>query len=129
MVTSSDDAPGMSEPAVADPQESPEPHRLGKRSALVGWLAGVVALALVAVPAFYAAIFAIAGYTGCFLSCSEPEPLSGLLWTGVTIVLLALPVAAGLVAVRVRSLGGWLAVGAVVVVALLIGYQWLQAAF
>lgn len=88
----------------------------------------MVALALVAVPAFYAAIFAIAGYTGCFLSCSEPEPSSGLLWTGVTIVLLAIPVAVGLVAARVRTLGGWLAVGAVVV-ASFIGYQRWQGVF
>lgn len=129
MVRSSDDAPEMSDrPTGADPQESTEPHRTGKRSALIGWLTGVVALALVAVPAFYAGIFAIAGYTGCFLSCSEPEPSVGLLWTGVTIVLLALPVAVGVVAARVRSVGGWLMVGVVVVV-LFIGYQSLQGAF
>ncbi len=106
--------------------EVPEgPRSTRRRSGLLGILAGLVTCALVAVPMVYAAMFAVAGYTGCFLECSEPEPLVGLMWTGVTILLLALPVVTGVVAARVRTLGGWVAV-AIVVVVLIIGYQALQ---
>lgn len=96
-----------------------------KRSARDRLLGAVVAagvLALVAVPAFYTALFAVAGFSGCFLECNTPDPMVGMGWSIITLVLLALPIAAGLVATRVRSKRGWLIV-AVVVCALYVIYK------
>ncbi len=81
--------------------------------------------AVIAVPAFWAATFALAGFTGCFIECAQPGPTIGVLWTGIALVLLACPVVAGLVAVWVRSRRGWLIVAAAVVI-LLAGYRALQ---
>lgn len=97
------------------------------RSPLVGILVGLAVLALVAVPAFFSATAAVAGFAGCLFECSEPEPdpAVGALWTGLTLVLLALPVAAGLATVRVGSVRGWLLLAAVGIVAL-VAYLVLQ---
>lgn len=40
-------------------------------------------------PRASAAPSASAGFTGCFIGCAEPDPLIGLLWAGITVILLA----------------------------------------
>lgn len=80
---------------------------------------GAVVLALCAVPLFWTAVFAIAGFTGCFLGCSEPEPAVGALWGGIALLLGSAPVAAGALAGGYR-VGAAAAVGGVVTVALLV---------
>lgn len=79
-----------------------------RRSIALGLIVGAAVLALIAVPAVFTAMAAVASFSGCFLACSAPEPVDGALWTGLTLVLLALPVVAGLMAARVRSMRGGL---------------------
>jgi drug/metabolite transporter superfamily protein YnfA len=62
-------------------------------------------------------LFAYAGFTGCFLSCSTPEPGTGLLWSAVGAVLLALPLVLGMTAAGVRSRAAWWSAAAFVVLA------------
>jgi hypothetical protein len=76
-----------------------------------------VLLPLLAYPIGVAGLFAYAGFTGCFLSCSAPEPGTGLLWSAVGAVLLALPLVLGMTAAGVRSLAGWWCAAAFVVLA------------
>lgn len=84
-----------------------------------GLVAGLGVLAAVAVPAFITALLALASVT-----YSEPaEPAVGTLWAGITVLLLSLPVAAGMLVSRaqspgraVRSSRGWLTIGVVATV-------------
>lgn len=72
-----------------------------------GVVVGIGVLALVAVPAVVTAFFALAS----FRWSEPPEPAVGALWAGITVILLSLPIAAGLVtarAKRVQSPRGWL---------------------
>ena len=64
----------------------------GHRRPLVAALTGVVGLALCAIPVFWTTVFAVAGFTGCFLECSEPEPAVGLLWGGIALLIGAVPI-------------------------------------
>jgi hypothetical protein len=64
-------------------------------------------------------LFAYASFTGCFLSCTMPEPGTGLVWSAVAVVLLALPVALGLATAGVRSRAAWWS--AAVLVLLVVG--------
>jgi hypothetical protein len=64
---------------------------------------GVGVLALVAVPALWAAVLAYSAFTGCFLECTGPQPAVGVLWAGATVALLGLPVVAAAVVVRVPT--------------------------
>jgi hypothetical protein len=75
-------------------------------------LVAVILLVLVAAPAFWTTVFAVASFTGCFLECTTPEPWVGVLWVGVTAVLIAVPVLAGVYAAGVR--GMWLRVSLVI---------------
>jgi hypothetical protein len=68
---------------------------------------GVGVLAVVALPLGFAGFAALASFSGCFLECSEPEPLVGALWAGIALFLLAVPVVAGLVTARVLTAPGW----------------------
>lgn len=86
---------------------------------LAGAVVGLGVLALVAVPAFWTAVFAHAGFTGCFMGCSTPQPWIGALWAGVSLLLLILPVAAGFVTARVRSRWGWVLAVLIAVVLLI----------
>ena len=61
---------------------------------------GLLVLAIVAVPAFWTAMFAYAGFSGCFLECARPRPLRGAMWAAACLVLLACPVGAGLLTAR-----------------------------
>lgn len=99
-----------------------------RRSPVLGIVVGLAVLAIVAVPALFTATAAVAGFTGCLIECSEPEPdaLVGALWAAVTLVLLSLPVGAGLVAGRVGSARGWLVVLGVAL-GLIVVYGALQA--
>ena len=62
-------------------------------------------------------LVAYASFTGCFISCSEPEPGAGLVWSAVAAVLLALPLALGLSTAGVRSRAAWWSAAALVLLA------------
>ena len=62
-------------------------------------IVGVGVLALVALPAFMTAFFALAS----FRWSEPPEPLAGTLSAGITLILLSLPVVAGVATTRQRS--------------------------
>ena len=67
---------------------------------------GLGVLALVAVPVAVSGYFALAAFTGCFLGCSDPEPLVGILYVVTALVLLAIPVIAGRYTARAPSARG-----------------------
>lgn len=99
--------------AVSQDERSPGTRRV------TGVVAGLSVLAAVAVPAFITALFALASFT----YSEPPEPTVGALWAGITVLLLTLPVAAGLLVSRERSPGrvvrssrGWLTIGVVATV-------------
>ena len=93
----------------------PAPHpSIGRR--LAGLAVGVVLLALLAYPLGVLGLFAYSSFTGCFLECSTPEPGSGVLWSGFAALVMAIPLALGMVVAGVRSRAAWLAAGAVVLV-------------
>lgn len=62
-------------------------------------MVGVGVLALVTFPALMTAFFALAS----FRWSDPPEPSVGVLWAGITLILLGLPVAAGVVTARQQS--------------------------
>jgi hypothetical protein len=82
-------------------------QRASRKRRLTGLGVGLGVLAVVAVPVGLAAFGAMIGFSGCFLTCSEPEPLIGAFWAGVALYLLAVPVVAGLVTARVLTAPGW----------------------
>jgi hypothetical protein len=87
---------------------------------LAGLVLGAAMLAVVSVPVFWTGLFTLASFSGCFLSCGEPEPLVGLLWGGVTLLLLSLPALVGVGAARSRL--PWTVLLALTVV--LLGLAW-----
>jgi hypothetical protein len=60
-------------------------------------LCGIATAAAAAVPAFWTAMFSVSSFTGCFIECSSPDPLGGVMLAVVTVVLLGLPLLVGLV--------------------------------
>ena len=87
----------------------------------LGLLVGLAVLVLVAVPAAVSAYFSLLGFVGWN---SDPEPAVGALWGAIALLLLALPVLAGLVTAGVplwrgrRVAPAWVAAGAVTAVVL-----------
>ena len=71
-----------------------------RRPRLAAALIGFGMLVLIAVPAAFSGFLAIISFSGCFLGWSEPHPIRGVLWTVITLVLLALPVLTGLIVTR-----------------------------
>ena len=69
-----------------------------RRRPVVAAVTGIVVLALCAVPLFWTAAFSVAGFTGCFLDCNEPEPAVGMLWGSIALLLAAAPVLAAALA-------------------------------
>ncbi|WP_116042932.1 hypothetical protein [Amycolatopsis palatopharyngis] len=97
------------------------PDTGGQRRPLLGILIGLLTAVVVAFPVFVLVVGAVASFSGCFLSCAEPEPLEGVLWTSAALVLFALPFAAGAAAAGFRSrviTGVWAA-------ALVVGALWI----
>lgn len=86
----------------------------------IGLLVAVGGLALVAVPAFWTFLLAYAGFSGCFLECSTPNPPAGTAWALVTLLLVAAPVVAGVAVARPGPIprGVWV-LGAVALLAVL----------
>jgi hypothetical protein len=82
---------------------------------VAGLAVGFVTLLVVGYPVVAVGLVAYTSFTGCFISCGEPQPGRGLLWSALAAVLLAVPVAAGLAVAGVRSRAAWLcSLGAVV---------------
>ena len=106
---------------TTDVRDAPT-HRASRKRRLAALGVGVGVLAVVAVPAGLAAFGAMISFSGCFLTCSESEPLIGAFLVGVALYLLAVPVVAGLVTARVLTALGWriaLALTAVLIIVLL----------
>jgi hypothetical protein len=100
-----------------DVQRVPTPRASAKRC-LAGLGVGLGVLALVAVPAAYVAFGAWVSFSGCFIQCSESEPVVGTFYAAIALLLLAVPVVAGLVTARVLTAAGWriaLTIAAVIV--------------
>jgi hypothetical protein len=90
-----------SEVKVEPTQKPPEKRRPA------GMGVGVGVLALVAVPAASAAFAALICFTGCFMGCTDPSPMAGVLYAGVALILLTVPVIAGLATARVLAGRRW----------------------
>jgi hypothetical protein len=77
----------------------------------LGWglLVAVVTLLCVALPVGWAGSLAHASFSGCWITCGgSPKPAIGAVWSLVAALLLATPVALGLIVARVRSWAAWL---------------------
>ena len=74
-----------------------------RRRPLAGVVVGTAVLAIVAVPAFWAGMFTMASLSGCFLECSKPDPANAAGWGAIAVLLLVLPVSAGLAVARARQ--------------------------
>ena len=109
-----------------DVQRVPAPRASGKRP-LAGLAVGLGVLALVAVPAGFVAFAALVSFSGCFIECSEAEPLVGVLYAAIAMLLLAIPLVAGLVTARVLTAPGWRI--ALTIVGLIVGLSWVQKLF
>ncbi len=85
---------------------------------VAGVLLGVVLTTLLAQPIAVAALFSYAALSGCLVDCADPPDVGGgLLWSAVTAVGLAIPVAIGMGVAGVRSRRAWLLAGGVVLAA------------
>ena len=89
------------------------PSPIPTKRARNGWFVGLTTLAVVAIPAVFTAMAAVASFTGCFLGCSQAEPAQGVLWVAACVILLTTPIAAGLVAAGIQSSKGWFRLGGV----------------
>jgi hypothetical protein len=76
---------------------------------LAGVVVGIGVLAVVAVPAMLAAYLSLALFLGggCEMGCSDPWPLGGAVCGGVALILLSVPVIAGLATARVLTGRRW----------------------
>ncbi|WP_127131923.1 hypothetical protein [Georgenia sp. SYP-B2076] len=90
----------------------------------VGWgvVTAAILLAVVAVPALGALYLAWSGFTGCVLECAQPDVGVGLLWTAVTVGLLAVPGVAGVLVCRVRPRFACAVVGAMTAIVVAFGF-------
>jgi hypothetical protein len=79
-------------------------------------VAGLVLLALLTYPIGVLGLLAYSAFTGCFLSCSTPQPGTGLAWSAIGAVLLALPLAVGMSIAGARSRAAWWSATALVLV-------------
>ena len=79
-------------------------------------VAGLGLLALLAYPIGVLGLLAYSAFTGCFLSCSAPQPGTGLVWSAIAAVLLALPLAVGMSIAGARSRRAWSSAAALVLV-------------
>lgn len=83
-----------------DVQDVPTTQRASERRPRAGLGVGIAVSALVAVPVGLSVFLAVIGF-------SEGGPWIGVLFTGIVLLLLALPVVAGLVTARVLTASGW----------------------
>jgi hypothetical protein len=58
---------------------------------------------VVAVPATWMGLAAVWSFSGCFITCSQPDPVVGTFWALSALVLLALPVVVGVFTARAIS--------------------------
>ena len=79
-------------------------------------VAGLVLLALLTYPIGVLGLLAYSAFTGCFLSCRPPQTGTGLAWSAIGAVLLALPLAVGLGIAGARSRRAWWSAAALVLV-------------
>ncbi|EMY35650.1 hypothetical protein D477_003108 [Arthrobacter crystallopoietes BAB-32] len=83
---------------------------------LLGWL-------VVCYPAFLLALVSMFSFSGCFLECTEPDPLAGVLFLGAALVLAAAPVLLGWSILRPGSPAWKFGVGGLLVLAAIWGYE------
>ena len=91
---------------------------------LAGVGVGIGVLAVVAVPAMFAAYMSLLFFFpgGCEMGCTDPWPLGGVVCGGVALILLSAPVIAGLAKARVLTCRRWqIAVAAVAAGVMLAG--------
>ena len=72
---------------------------------------------LLAHPIGVVGLLAYASFSGCFISCTAPSPGSGLVWSALAGVLLAVPPALGMATAGVRSRAAWWTAGTLVLLA------------
>ena len=95
----------MDEPARQEPAALPAvtaEHRSTTRRALVTVLAVSVTALVVVYPLFFASLFAVIEWTGCFIECREPDPNRAAATAAalVAVLLLGLPVLVGVLSWR-----------------------------
>jgi hypothetical protein len=76
---------------------------LRRHPRLFGTLVGLAVFALVAKWALWSGFLAVVGFSGCFIDCSEPDPLLGAVWALFALAFLALPVITGVLVARAIS--------------------------
>jgi len=83
--------------------------RVSANRILAGVAVGIGVLAVVAVPALSAAYLSLGFFLGgdCERGCTDPRPLFGVLFAGVALILLTVPVVAGLATARVLTGRRW----------------------
>ncbi|WGW12150.1 hypothetical protein LWF01_19045 [Saxibacter everestensis] len=99
-----------------------------RRSPWWGVLIAVVGLAILALPIFWLAMVAAVGFSGCFLECSTPEPLTGWLAASAAFVLLCAPFLLAAAIVRRNYRMMWIVVAPVAVLLGLGVYGYLSGA-
>ncbi|MBM6621887.1 hypothetical protein JTF08_09730 [Micrococcaceae bacterium RIT802] len=102
---------------MSDPASAPTPRPRGPTTSVDGcpdsrrprrwWQAFLVILvgyALAAVPAFVLLMIAAFGFSGCFIECTQPDPLQG--WVGVAglALVLSAPIIAGVAFMKRRGM-------------------------
>ena len=87
---------------VNGPTES-DPSAGGRHPRLYGTLVGLGVFAVVAVPAAWVGLAAVWSFTGCFITCTQPDPLVSTFWALAALVLLTLPVVVGVFTARAIS--------------------------
>ncbi len=90
------------------------------RRPLLAAAVGTAVLALLAVPLLWTTVFAVAGFTGCFLGCREPEPAVGVLWGTIAWLCACAPVAAAALAGGYRLRAALPVIGLLAVVLVLV---------
>ena len=96
----------MGEPSPSVSAETPASGRPSTTARVLGTVLAVSVTALiVAYPVFFAALFVVIEWTGCFLECREPDPNpAGAAAAGlIALLLLGLPVLVGILSWRGSS--------------------------
>ncbi len=81
-------------------------------------LTGLLFLVLLVYPVFVAGGLAHSAFSGCWLTCGgRPDTASGVVWVTAAALLLAMPIAWGMIEARVRSWTAWAAAALLIALA------------